>query len=154
MAVLRDRRGVGVVAWLLAGFTVLVLVAALVLLGLNADRVGGDRVGAYVILVVAVVVYAGTGRLIASRLPGNAIGWLLCLIGLSLAATMLTEQYALYGLGTAPGSMPAARLAGFPVSVQAAEPMRTPPKRALWSSCPLAVARMDGVLRRRPRRAR
>ena len=46
--------------------------------------------------------YAGTGRLIASRLPGNAIGWLLCLIGLSLAVTMLTEQYALYGVATAP----------------------------------------------------
>ena len=29
--------------------------------------------------------------------PGNAIGWLLGLIGLSLAVTMLAEQYALYG---------------------------------------------------------
>ena len=61
---------------------------------------------------LAVVVYAGIGRLIASRVPGNAIGWLLGLIGLSLAATMLTEQYALYGLATAPGSLPAAELAG------------------------------------------
>ena len=60
----------------------------------------------------AVGLYAGTGRLIASRLPGNAIGWLLCLIGLSLAASMLTEQYALYGLATAPGSLPAARWPG------------------------------------------
>jgi hypothetical protein len=48
-----------------------------------------------------------------SRLPGNAIGWLLGLVGLSLAVTMLTEQYALYGLATAPGSVPAARLAGW-----------------------------------------
>jgi signal transduction histidine kinase len=100
-------------AWALAGATLLALVAALVLVGLNADRVGGGRVGSYVLLAVAVVVYAGTGRLIASRVPGNAIGWLLCLVGLALAVGMLTEQYAVYGLATAPGSVPAARLAGW-----------------------------------------
>jgi hypothetical protein len=58
-------------------------------------------------------VYAGAGRLIASRVPGNAIGWLLGMTGLSLAASLQTEQYALYGLATAPGSLPAARLAGW-----------------------------------------
>jgi hypothetical protein len=51
--------------------------------------------------------------LIGSRVPRNAIGWLLGLIGLSLAFTMLTEQYALRGLAVAPGSLPAARLAGW-----------------------------------------
>ena len=65
------------------------------------------RTGTYVLLALAVGLYAGTGRLIVSRLPGNAIGWLLGLVGLSLAVTMLTEQYALYGLATAPGSVPA-----------------------------------------------
>jgi signal transduction histidine kinase len=100
-------------AWLLAGLTMLALVAALVLVVLNAGRVDAGRVGLYVLLAAAVLVYAGTGRLIASRLPDNAIGWLLCLIGLSLAGCMLTEQYAVYGLATAPGSLPAARLAGW-----------------------------------------
>ena len=113
MAILAGRRWVGMAAWSLAGLPVLVLVAALVLLGLNAGRVGAGRVGIYVLLAVAVLVYAGTGRLIAGRLPGNAIGWLLCLIGLSLAGCMLTEQFAVYGLVTAPGSLLAARLAGW-----------------------------------------
>jgi signal transduction histidine kinase len=113
MAILTSRRWAGVVAWSLAGLTVLALVAALMLVGLNADRVGAGRTGLYVLLAVAVLVYAGTGRLIASRLPGNAIGWLLCLIGLSLAGCALTEQFAVYGLATAPGSLPAARLAGW-----------------------------------------
>ena len=54
----------------------------------------------------------GAGRLITRRLPGNAIGWLLGLVGLSIAAAMFTEQYALYGLVTARGSVPAAREAG------------------------------------------
>jgi hypothetical protein len=102
-----------VAAWLLAGFAALLLAAALVLLGLNGGHVEAGRIGTYGILAVAVGLYAGTGRLIASRLPGNAIGWLLCLIGLLLAVTMLSEQYALYGLVTKPGLMPAARLAGW-----------------------------------------
>ena len=101
------------VAWSLAGFAVLVLVAALVLAGLDAGRMTAGRVVFYGIAALAVVVYVGAGRLIASRVPGNAVGWLLGLTGLSLAASLLTEQYALYGLATAPGSLPAARLAGW-----------------------------------------
>jgi len=49
---------------------------------------------------------------ITSRLPGNAIGWLLGLVGLSIATATFTEQYALYGLVTARGSVPGAQLAG------------------------------------------
>jgi hypothetical protein len=60
-----------------------------------------------------------TGQLIISRLPGNVIGWLLGLIELSLAASMFTDQYALYGLATAPGSLPAARTAGWAAGVLA-----------------------------------
>jgi len=144
-----------VVAWSLTGLTVLVLVAALVLAGLNAGRVGAGRVGLYVLLALAVLVYAGTGRLIASRLPGNAIGWLLCLIGLSLAGCMLTEQFAVYGLATAPGSLPAARLAGWLSGTLASAAVvllfflillfpdgRLPSRRwrpVLWAICVVAV---------------
>jgi hypothetical protein len=113
MAVLACRHRARALSWALAGVAALVLAAALILLGLNASRVGPGRIGLYGILVVAVGLYSGAGRLIASRLPGNAIGWLLGLIGLSLAATMLSEQYALHGVAIAPGSLPAARLAGW-----------------------------------------
>jgi hypothetical protein len=106
-------RWIRVAAWSLAGATVLILAAALVLLGLNAKRMGLNRIAFDGTIELAVVVYAGVGRLIASRVPRNAIGWLLGLMGLSLAASVLTEQYALYGLATAPGSLLAARLAGW-----------------------------------------
>ena len=110
-----DRYRVRVAAWSLAGLTVLVLVAALVLAGLNAgaNQVSARQIGIYAVVAVAVGLYGGSGLLIASRLPANAIGWLLCLIGLSLAVSALAEQYALYGLATAPGTMPAARLVGW-----------------------------------------
>ena len=82
-------------AWSLAGCTLLILVAAVVLLGLNAKRMGPNRIAFDVTVGLAVVVYAGVGRLIASRVPRNAIGWLLVLMGLSLGASVLAEQYAL-----------------------------------------------------------
>ncbi len=109
------RYRVRVAAWSLAGLTGLVLVAALVLAGLNAEagQVGARQLGIYAVVAVAVGLYGGSGRLIASRLPANAIGWLLCLIGLSLAVSALAEQYALYGLATAPGTIPAARWVGW-----------------------------------------
>ena len=82
-------RRVCIATWSLAGFTGLVLVAALVLLGLDTSRIAAGRVAFYGFSALAVVLYAGAGRLIASRVPRNAIGWLLALIGLSLAAGCL-----------------------------------------------------------------
>jgi len=113
------RRWVRVAAWPLAAFTACALVPALVLAALNAGRLGAVRTGADVLLAVAVGVGVATGQLIISRRPGNAIGWLLGLIELSLAASMFTDQYALYGLATAPGSLPAARTAGWAAGVLA-----------------------------------
>ena len=106
-------------AWPLAGFTACVLVAALVLAALNASWLGTVRTGADVVLAVAVGVGVATSQLIISRLRGNAIGWLLGLIELSLAVAMFTDQYALYGLATAPGSLPAAQTAGWAAGVLA-----------------------------------
>ena len=99
-------------AWSLTVSALVVLAAALVLLGLNASRLNAGGIGFYGLLSVGVLAYAGAGGLIASRVPGNAIGWLLDLAGLTLTVAMLTEQYALYGLATAPGAVPAAKVAG------------------------------------------
>ncbi len=90
---------------LLAGCTVIVLVAALVLLGLNAGNLNPAQLGFESVLAAAVVLYAGTGLLLSRRVPGNAIGWLLALIGLLLAGELFAEQYAVYGLVSQPGSL-------------------------------------------------
>jgi hypothetical protein len=99
-------------AWSLRVSALVALAAALVLLGLNASRINTGRIGFYGLLSVGVLAYAGAGGLIARRVPGNAIGWLLSLAGLTLTVAMLTEQYALYGLATAAGAVPAAKVAG------------------------------------------
>jgi hypothetical protein len=46
-----------------------------VLLPFNAGAMDPTRIGAYGFAVVAVVVYAGVGGLIAARVPGSPIGW-------------------------------------------------------------------------------
>jgi hypothetical protein len=72
---MRDRA----VSWTLAGLTVLVLAMALTLPGLDASRITAGKLGFEVVVVLATVLYAGTGYLIKVRRPGNAIGVLLAL---------------------------------------------------------------------------
>src|ERR1700677_1387435 len=100
-------------SWLLAGLTALALAAALILPALNVSQLDPAVPAVEVILAAAVLLYTGTGRLITRRVPGNAIGWLLALIGLFLAGEILTEQYALYGLVSAPGALPAIKVTGW-----------------------------------------
>ena len=104
-------------AWSLTGLALAMLAAALVLLGLNVSRPNASRldaalIGFYGLLAVGALTCAGADGLIARRVRGNAIGWLLSLAGLCLTVDMLTEQYALYGLATNPGAIPAAKVAG------------------------------------------
>jgi hypothetical protein len=50
--------------------------------------------------------FATVGALVASRQPGNAIGWIFCYLGLSFPLVGAGEEYALYALVTEPGSLP------------------------------------------------
>jgi hypothetical protein len=109
---MRHRNRTQALAWVLAALAVLLLIATMVLLGLNAVQVDTTRILLSAILDLAVLAYAGSGRLITSRRPGNAVGWLLGLIGVSIATSTFAEQYTVYGLATARGSVPAARQVG------------------------------------------
>ena len=52
------------------------------------------------------VSFATVGALIASRQPGNAVGWIFCYLGLAFPLVGAGEEYALYALVTEPGSLP------------------------------------------------
>src|SRR5215218_3489987 len=57
--------------------------------------------------------YSTVGAVVASRRPGNPVGWVLCSIGLSWGAAHFTSEYATYALLSAPGSLPAAEAAAW-----------------------------------------
>src|ERR687893_1754437 len=57
--------------------------------------------------------YSTVGAVVASRRPGNPIGWVLCAIGLSWGAAHLNSEYATYALLAAPGSLPAGEVAAW-----------------------------------------
>ena len=61
--------------------------------------------------VVAAVAYATLGVLIIRR-AANLIGWIMLAVGAGIAFFALASAYAVTGVATHPGTLPAARLAG------------------------------------------
>ena len=110
-------RAAFLLAWSLAGLSVVMFVASVPLLVLarsahipsswEANLTVGDLLGGLIFLVFPLV-----GALIASRRPRNAIGWILLAEGLLWMFLGMTDYYGLYGVAS-PGSVP------FPVGVAA-----------------------------------
>ena len=69
------------------------------------------------LFVLGFAAYPTVGALVASRRPGNAVGWLLCAIGVAIAAVSFTEPYTLYAREVAAGSLPGVEIAAFLDSV-------------------------------------
>ncbi|MGI9021764.1 MAG: sensor histidine kinase, partial [Acidimicrobiales bacterium] len=101
-------RAPGRLAWAVWGVTVASLLADLTLVLANRSAVGADSVGFPGEVALLGVITSTVGALIASRVPGNAIGWLFCAIGVGLVASILAQDYAIRGLVSDPGSLPAA----------------------------------------------
>src|SRR5712691_6956759 len=106
-------------AWL---FWILVLVCATtsfalkinsLLLGLkNIEGVEYLRQVLYYVILVSVLAptYGTVGAIVASRRPGNAVGWLCLAFGLLISLQDVTWQYATRALEITPGSLPAGPL--------------------------------------------
>jgi hypothetical protein len=60
-------------------------------------------------LVLAALVAATVGAVLASRRPRHPVGWLVLGLGLAVTASGVFDGYARYGLVVRPGSLPAAR---------------------------------------------
>jgi signal transduction histidine kinase len=75
---------------------------------LNGSFSRGEDFFFLVISIVMAFGYATVGALIASRHQRNAIGWLFLVVALGLMAAILSEEYPIYALRTAPGSLPGA----------------------------------------------
>jgi hypothetical protein len=107
------RRAAAWLAWSLWAGSLFLTAAAFPL----ASRVQSAGVGflgrGAVADVVAVAIimsipFPTVGALIASRRPGNAIGWIFCTVGFLQAYNLFGYSYGLYGLLVRPGSLPGA----------------------------------------------
>jgi hypothetical protein len=90
-------RVVRLAPWVVLGVSA-ALAAAAVALGLSGSE-GADLV---VFLTIAILglVFGVTGALVASRLPGNPIGWIFCALALLFESSGLADAYVAYGSGT------------------------------------------------------
>src|SRR5215212_1942545 len=69
------------------------------------------------LFVLGFAAYPTVGALVASRRPGNAVGWMLCAVGLAIAAVSFTEPYTNYVRVVPAGSLPGVEIAAFLDSV-------------------------------------
>ena len=95
-------------AHVLAGVALVLEAIAIVLLVPRSagvlDALDSSTIGGYVLGAT----YPIVGWIIATRRPGNTIGWVFLGIGLSQALDTFAGQYATVGLVTNPGGLPAA----------------------------------------------
>jgi signal transduction histidine kinase len=101
------------IAWSLWGLSLALLGGGLVLTWLNRSTLNSDTATLYGVLVLASLGYSTVGSLIASRRPGNAIGWIFCVMAAGFAGTMFSQEYAVRGIATAPHSLPAVDWIGY-----------------------------------------
>ena len=93
------------VLWVVA---VLLAVATAVLLLLAGD-VKGQNAAFDAVLALVLLTYPTVGAVIATRQPGNAIGWLFCAVGVPFALTSFCYAYTTYELVRRRGRSRAAR---------------------------------------------
>jgi hypothetical protein len=94
--------------WAMFALSVLLFVPAIILnLGRPQDLDLAFTTGE-LLLRLAFLLFGWFGALIVSRRPGHPIGWVLCALGLMSGFGAFAVEYAVYGLITHPGAVPAA----------------------------------------------
>jgi hypothetical protein len=94
--------------WGLVGLALTLLVASSVIYA-----AGGSGVSISVFLWAIALVFAGVGSLIATRQPGNAIGWIFLSVGVSAGLAEVAHAYADYWVGGSGGSEALAKTAAW-----------------------------------------
>ncbi len=93
-------------AWSLWTLTLALTSLSLLLLTLNLSRPHA-HIFDWWLGNTTIVIDATVGAIVASRRPGNPVGWLLCLSGLTVSTSHFASQYAIYALLAQPSSLPA-----------------------------------------------
>lgn len=103
------------VAWGLVGVAVGLTAVNCGFLDLTGDTEAPVGLGSRAAEAMAAAAYLATtavGALIATRRPGNRVGWSLCLGGFTMGLAGAASEYGAYGVLTDPGSLPGGVLGG------------------------------------------
>ncbi|HEV8564726.1 MAG TPA: sensor histidine kinase [Actinomycetota bacterium] len=92
---------------------VAIVVLTVLALGLSLKNGTFSRDPFTILSVAMLASYAAVGAFVATRLPGNPIGWLLLLVGFGVLLGGFASEYATYALLTSPGSLPFGRWAAW-----------------------------------------
>ena len=94
-------------AWSLWALSVALAASAVSLFALTRSvQIGDVQRDVALVAALSFLAYSAVGALIVSRLPGNRIGWLFLVAGLSAELLSAAEGYAAYALLVEPGSLP------------------------------------------------
>lgn len=94
-------------AWSLCALALVLTALSLLLLNLNITHPDTHIYDYWFENTISAVSLAPVGALVASRRPGNPVGWLMCLLGLAYGIGHFGAQYAIYTLSAQPDSLPA-----------------------------------------------
>jgi hypothetical protein len=98
----RSSRATTGLAWLLCGASLTLSVLGLVLESLNGHRITDSMLVGIALLAITFPLVG----VVAARRPGNPLGWIFCVIGLSYGLTVTGNAYAVYTVRTAPDALP------------------------------------------------
>src|SRR5947209_4843681 len=105
---MRIRSGEAGVAWAAAACSLVLCIAALVLLAQASGASAAEQVSLQrtAVFPLSILAFAVAGAVIATRRPRNPIGWLFCGIGLTGELQAAALSYVQHAIFTAPGSAP------------------------------------------------
>lgn len=107
------KRGLAVLAWSVCGVALAMGAASLVLLAINRSEPAPDRFGFRGFQTIFVVAFSVVGALIASRRPGNPIGWMLLATGIASAIQALGDEYSIHSLRDPAAPLPGGAIAAW-----------------------------------------
>jgi hypothetical protein len=108
-------------AWSIWVFSALFGATALVITALSVSAgVSFLDFGAALNAVAIAAAFATVGTLVASRRPGNPVGWIMCTMGLLFALSGLGDSYAAYALYSGSEQLPGAAFAAWVSTTTAA----------------------------------
>jgi hypothetical protein len=106
-------RAAALLAWVMCLLALVLTALSFLLLILNLSYPDVPLYPYWAEGTLLAVAYSTVGALVASRRPGNPVGWVLCTIGLTWGAVHISSEYATYALLAAPRSLPAAEAAAW-----------------------------------------